>query len=276
MVCFDVMTTEMDELATAEQIAAFRADGATVLRGVFADWVEVLRAGIERNIAAPSTDVRIYEGTAGKGRHFGDYCNWDRVPEYRRFVLESPAARVGAQLMGARTVRLFHEHVLVKEPNSDVPTPWHHDQPYYNVDGTQTCSLWIPLDTVPRDTAIEFVAGSHRWGKWFRPDRFNKTPLNAEDGLEPVPDIDGERARYRILGWAVEPGDAVAFNYLTLHGAPANRQQSNRRRAFSLRLVGDDARWAVRKGTTSPPFRNVKLAHGAVMDAPEFPVLFSA
>ncbi|MGH6928580.1 MAG: phytanoyl-CoA dioxygenase family protein, partial [Dongiaceae bacterium] len=57
------------------------------------------------------------------------------------------------------------------------------------------------------------------------------------------------------------------------HGAPANRQQANRRRAFSLRLVGDDARWAVRKGTTSPPFRNVTLAHGAAMNAPEFPLL---
>jgi hypothetical protein len=40
-----------------------------------------------------------------------------------------------------------------------------------------------------------------------------------------------------------------------------------------LRLVGDDVRWAVRKGVTSPPFRNVQLAHGAVMDAPEFPLL---
>ena len=94
--------------------------------------------------------------------------------------------------MGSRSVRLFHEHVLVKEPDSDVPTPWHHDQPYYSVDGAQTCSLWIPLNSVPRDTVPEFVAGSHLWGKWFRPDRFNKSPLNADDGLEPVPDVEGQ------------------------------------------------------------------------------------
>jgi ectoine hydroxylase-related dioxygenase (phytanoyl-CoA dioxygenase family) len=267
----------MDAVSTATAIsdadvAAFRTDGVVVLRSMFADWVETLRAGIERNIASPSGDVRIYTGS-GKGRHFGDYCNWDRIPEYRRFIFESPAARIAARLMDSRTVRLFHEHVLVKEPDSDVPTPWHHDQPYYSVDGSQTCSLWIPLDAVPRETAPEFVAGSHRWDRWFRPDRFNKTPLNADDGLEPVPDIDAERERYRILGWAMEPGDAVAFSYLTLHGAPANRQPTNRRRAFSLRLVGDDARWAVRPGVTSPPFREVKLAHGAVLDAPEFPVL---
>jgi ectoine hydroxylase-related dioxygenase (phytanoyl-CoA dioxygenase family) len=254
-------------------IAAFRDDGAVLLRGVFADWVETLRMGIERNIAAPSPDVRIYTGAGGKGRFFGDYCNWERIPEYRDFIFNSPAARLGAQLMGSRSVRLFHEHVLVKEPDADVPTPWHHDQPYYNIDGTQTCSLWIPLDAVPRDTAIEFVAGSHRWGRWFRPERFNKTALNEGDGLEPVPDIDGARAAYRFLGWPVGPGDAIAFSYLTLHGAPANRQANNRRRAFSLRLVGDDARWAVRRGATSPPFRNVRLGHGDALAAPEFPLL---
>jgi ectoine hydroxylase-related dioxygenase (phytanoyl-CoA dioxygenase family) len=260
---------------TEAEIAAFRADGAVCLRGLFRAWVETLRRGVDKNIAAPSADVRLYDGAKG-GRFFGDYCNWDRIAEFRDFIFNSPAAAIAAKLMGSRSVRLFHEHVLVKEPNADVPTPWHHDQPYYNVDGAQTCSLWIPLDHVPRDTSPEFVAGSHRWRRWFRPDRFNGTALNAGDGLEPVPDIDAERERHRILGWAMEPGDAVAFSYLTLHGAPANLQAANCRRAFSLRVVGDDARWAVRKGVTSPPFRGVKLAHGAAMEAPEFPLLWQA
>jgi ectoine hydroxylase-related dioxygenase (phytanoyl-CoA dioxygenase family) len=268
------MTTDDPQPLTDADVDAFERDGVVCLRGVFAPWVELLRAGVERNIAAPSADARIYDGAAGKGRHFGDYCNWQRIPEYRRFIFESPAAAIAARLMRTRTVRLFHEHVLVKEPECDVPTPWHHDQPYYSVDGSQTCSLWIPLDDVPRDTAPEFVAGSHRWGKRFRPDRFNNTPLNADDGLEPVPDIDGNRDRCDIRGWAMAAGDAVGFSFLTLHGAPANRQERNRRRAFSLRLVGDDARWAVRPGVTSPTFHAVRLAHGAVLDAPEFPRLF--
>jgi len=271
-----IAMTVLDTAAVAEtEIAAFRDDGAVCLRGLFRDWVEGLRRGVERNIAAPSADVKLYDGSRG-GRFFGDYCNWDRIPEYREFIFKSPAAAIASRLMGSRSVRLFHEHVLVKEPNADVPTPWHHDQPYYNVDGAQTCSLWIPLDHVPRDTVPEFVAGSHKWGRFFRPERFNKTALNADDGLEPVPDIDGERGRYNILGWAMEPGDAVAFSYLTLHGAPANLQSANRRRAFSLRVVGDDARWAVRRGMTSPPFRGVTLPHGAAMEAPEFPLLWQA
>ena len=258
---------------TDRQVEDFRRDGVVILRGLFADWVETLRAGIERNIAAPGADVRIYTGPAGAGRFFGDYCNWQRIPEYRAFIFESPIAQVAGRLMGSETVRLFHEHVLIKEPGADVPVPWHQDQPYYCVDGVQTCSLWLPLDVVSRETTPEFVAGSHRWGRSFRPERFDRTPLNADDGLEPAPDIDGHRDQHEIRGWAVEPGDAVAFSYMTLHGSPPNRSPTARRRAFSLRLLGDDARFARRQGVTSPPFRHVRLRYGDPMQAPEFPLL---
>jgi ectoine hydroxylase-related dioxygenase (phytanoyl-CoA dioxygenase family) len=258
----------------ADTIDAFRRDGAAVLRGAFTSWVETLRAGVARNLADPSADVKIYQGKEGAGRFVGDYCNWDRIPEYRDFIFKSDAAAIGAALMGSSRVRLFHEHVLVKEAGADVPTPWHQDQPYYCVDGSQTVSLWIPLDHVPRERTLEFVAGSHRWGKYYRPERFNKQPLNENDGLELVPDIEGHRGDYTILGWDLEPGDAVAFNYMTLHGAPANKSRVEQRRAFSLRLIGDDVRFARRAGiVTSPPFRGVTLSHGDPMDAPEFPLL---
>ena len=67
----------------------------------------------------------------------------------------------------------------------------------------------------------------------------------------PVPDPDAEGMR--VVEFEMEPGDAVAFNYKTLHGARGNTS-GVRRRAFSLRLVGDDARYVTRPGPTSPPF----------------------
>ncbi len=258
----------------AEQIAAFRRDGAIVLRGVFGEWVEPLRAGVARNMAESSADVRIYHGKDGSGLFFGDYANWSRIPEYRAFVFDSPAAAIAARLMGSRTARLFHEHVLVKEPGTDVPTPWHHDLPYYCVEGRQNVSMWLALDPVPAETTVEFIAGSHDWGRRFRPERFNRTALYDDDGLEPVPDIDANRANFTILSWPLEPGDCVAFHFLTLHGAPGNRSAATRRRGFSSRWIGDDARFALRKGPTSPPFRGLKLAPGQPMDAPEFPLVF--
>ncbi len=258
-----------------DTIQAFREDGVVLLRGLFPEWVEPLRRGVDRNMAEPGPYVRQYRTEEGGPLFFGDYCNWERIPEYRDFLFNSEAAAVAGALMGAEQVRLFHEHVLVKEPGTDIATPWHHDQPYYCVDGAQTCSLWLALDPVPRETAIEYVAGSHAWGRWFRPERFDGSALNEDDGLEPVPDIEGHRADYRILGWEMAPGDAVAFNFMILHGAPPNRSEILWRRAFSSRWVGNDARFAVRRGTTSPPFPEVKLDPGARLDHPAFPVVWS-
>ncbi|MFN3209251.1 MAG: phytanoyl-CoA dioxygenase family protein [Roseovarius sp.] len=263
----------MADLLKADTVAEFRAKGATVLRGVFGDWMEVLRAGVDYNLEHPAPNARDYRTEEG-GRFLSDYCNWNRIPQYREFITTSPAAKIGAELMGSETVRLFHEHVIVKTPKTGMPTPWHQDLPYYCLDATQTVSIWIPMDAVPRDRTLEFVAGSHLWGKYFRPQRFDGTALNENDGLEALPDIDGDRDAYDIIGWALEPGDAVAFDYRTVHGAPANNSATAQRRAFSLRLVGDDATFARREGiTTSPPFEEVTLAHGAPLDGPEFPRL---
>ncbi|MEM9063330.1 MAG: phytanoyl-CoA dioxygenase family protein [Pseudomonadota bacterium] len=257
-----------------QTISEFREKGATVLRGVFSDWVETLRAGIAANMDDPDPNARIYQGENGGGRFFVDYCNWARIPQYKDFIFNSPAAEVGAELMESERVQLFHEHVLVKEPATGVPTPWHQDMPYYCVDGPKTLSLWIPLDPVPRETTLEFIAGSHTWGKSYRPQRFNGQALNENDGLEEIPDVNANKDDYDIIAWAVEPGDAIAFDYRTVHGAPANTSKTIERRAFSLRLVGDDVRFARREGiVTSPPFNHVTLQDGDALVGDDFPVL---
>ncbi|MDH3232480.1 MAG: phytanoyl-CoA dioxygenase family protein [Alphaproteobacteria bacterium] len=258
-----------------DEAAAFRQDGVLLLRGVFGDWVEPLRAGIEANIAEPSWRIRLYHPDYSPTQFFQDFCVWDRIPEFRDFIFNSPAGPLAARLMGARTVRLFHEHVLVKEPGTTVATPWHHDIPYYCVDGPQTCSFWVALDRVARDTVVEYVAGSHRWGREFMPERFDGSALTEGDTRERMPDIAARRDEYDIRGWDMEPGDAIAFDFRTVHGAPANRHQDRRRRAFSLRVVGDDAIY-VERGTHSPPFPDLGLKPGQPLDGPEFPVIWTA
>lgn len=259
-----------------EIIEQFNRDGAAVLRGVFSDWVETLRDGIAANMDEPAPNARIYRGENGGGRFFVDYCNWDRIPQYKDFIFNSPAAEIGAELMDSNAVQLFHEHVLVKEAATGVPTPWHQDAPYYCVDGPKTLSLWVPLDEVPRETTLEFIAGSHKWGKFYRPQRFNGQPLNENDGLEEIPDVNANKDDYDILAWAVSPGDAIAFDYRTIHGAPANTDAGRERRAFSLRLLGDDVRFVRREGiVTSPPFEQITLQNGDPVVADEFPMLLS-
>ncbi len=256
----------------ADSLAAFRRDGVVCLRGIFCEWVDMLRLGIEKNLDEPGEDAKLYHDEAGR-LFMSDYCNWQRIPEYETFARQGPGARIAAELMGSATVRLFHEHVLVKEAGAGLGTPWHHDQPYYCVDGGQNVSMWVPVDPVARDTSPEFIAGSHRWKRRFTPERFNGQPLYGDDDdHEPLPDIDADRSAFDIRGFDLEPGDVICFHFLTVHGAPANRSPVTPRRAISMRWIGDDARFAIRAGPTSPPLRGVALDPGDAMIAPEFPV----
>jgi ectoine hydroxylase-related dioxygenase (phytanoyl-CoA dioxygenase family) len=255
------------------EVERFQADGAVVLRGLFGDWIAPLREGVGRVMKNPSPLERSYRPADGTGAFFQDFCNWQRIPEFRAFVFESPAAAVAARLMRSSSARFFHDHVLVKQPGTSAVTPWHQDQPYYPVQGRQNVSFWVPLDSVARDTVMECVAGSHRWGKGYRPTRFDGTPLYPDDDFEDIPDIEAQRASLRILGWDVQPGDAIAFSFMTVHGAPANRARSTRR-AFSSRWLGDDARYAERTGRTSPPFPDLGLRHGEALEAAQFPLVY--
>jgi ectoine hydroxylase-related dioxygenase (phytanoyl-CoA dioxygenase family) len=264
----------IDAAALAE---AFRRDGAVCVRGAFsAEEVALVERGIERNLAAPSPRALVASRPEDPGRFVEDFCNWQQIPEYEEFVGRSPAAAIAGALMGSERVRLYHDHLLVKEPGTSQRTPWHQDQPYYNVEGAQTCSMWMPVDPVAREATLEFVAGSHL-GPWLMPRTFmdNEARWFPEGSLEELPDIDADSAAFRILGWALEPGDAVFFHMLTLHSA-GGVSAGRRRRAFSVRFLGDDVTHAPRPWRTSPEFPGLaeELPAGSPMDHPLFPVLW--
>lgn len=256
-----------------QQITAYQQQGAVLLPGLFRDWVECLRAGIERNLNEPGPHAAENLKEGEQGRFFDDYCNWTRIPEFADFISNSPAATAAAQLMQSTRAQVFHDHVLIKEPGTSNPTPWHQDSPYYFVDGEQTLSFWVPVDPV-REASLRLIAGSHRWSKPVLPIRW----LSQEDfypsGHEylPVPNPDAEPDKYTVLEWPMEPGDAVAFHYKTVHGARGNLTES-RRRAFALRFVGDDARYVERPGPTSPPFTGHGMVAGQRLREDWFPVI---
>ena len=80
--------------ASEADVEAFERDGVVLLEGAFADWVEPLRAGLDRNLAAPRDYAFPCESTGDTeiGRFFDSYCNWVRIPEYQEFVVQSCAA----------------------------------------------------------------------------------------------------------------------------------------------------------------------------------------
>ncbi|KTD61314.1 Phytanoyl-CoA dioxygenase [Legionella santicrucis] len=265
------------ESVTQTHIDAYKKDGAVCIRQILStEEIALLRDGIELNLKSPSHRSKIASKSDDPGQFIEDFCTWQTNPHYQQFIFESPVSVIAGMLMGSKKTRLYHDHLLVKEPGTQQRTPWHQDQPYYNIEGFQNCSLWIPVDPVSRISSLEFVAGSHL-GPWLMPRSFmdNQAKWFPEGSLTELPDIEAKREIYPIIGWEIVPGDVICFHMLTLHAAQGV-PGTQRRRVFSVRFLGDDITHAPRKWVTSPHFSELinQLPEGAPMNHALFPVLW--
>lgn len=265
-------------IVSAADIERYQTQGFVILRSVIPEeTLKTIEKGVEANLATPSTWSNDYttqaNPTAPQGRFFDDYVNWQTIEEFAHTALHGVLPEIAGQLMGTRTPRFFHEHVLVKEPGTTTATPWHHDDPYYGVEGMDNVSIWVPLDPVPNSIALRCIAGSHRSTRRFIPNRFvDDSPyVDGAAGFETFPDVEELESLGEICVCAAEPGDVVAFHFRTLHGAPGTTHHPDRRRVVSYRYVGDDVRWITRPWKTSPPFEPEGLRDGDELDDTRFP-----
>jgi len=276
------------------QVETFWSDGVVCLRGVLpGDWISRLQQAVEEVLTArDGTDLsamaaQIDAGggavlrdpaAAGtrRGRFFAGTDHWRRNATFRAFALESPLPAVVAGLLRSRAVALYEDSLLVKEPGTAERTAFHQDMAYFHVTGTQVCTTWCPLDHVSTETgAVEYVRGSHRWERDFRPNFFVSTATIPGTLGEAVPDVAADPERYELLSFETTPGDVVVHHARTIHGAPGNASSTRRRRAVSVRYCGDDVRFHRRPGAPLKPWQE-SAVEGAPLDPADSPIAFRA
>src|SRR3984885_339526 len=210
-----------EPMVTDDVVAAFARDGVAWLRSVL-DPGQLAAAAdaIEAVLASPGPLAQVASGADDPGVFVEDFCRWQDIPQIEQLARYSQVPALAAALMATPQVRFYHDHVLVKEGRTRQHTPWHQDQPYYNVDG-RGVSAWITVDPVPEDGCLELVAGSHR-GPWLMPRTFLNSEARwfPEGSLAELPDIDANPGAFDIRRLALQPGDAIFFAFLTVHGAP--------------------------------------------------------
>ena len=232
-------------------------------RSCDADQVAAAARGIGAVLASPGPHAQVASGADDPGAFTEDFCRWREIPEIEQLARHSRVPAIAAALMATPQVRFYHDHVLVKEGGTRQRTPWHQDQPYYNVDG-RGVSAWIPVDPVPEAGCLELVVRSHRGPGSCRAPSCAGGTVVPEGTLAELPDIEADRGAFDIRRFELAPGDAIFFDFLTVHGAPGF-PYPGRRRILSLRYLSADARHAPRRWVTSPPFDGLdaELAAGA-------------
>ncbi len=247
------MNSDLLRTITREEVETYQRDGVLLLQNMFdKDWIELLNKGLDKNIEAPTRRSRIwYKDTSGRSM-FYDHTAWQDIEEYKKFIFNSSAAQICGRLTGSATINFFFDSVFVRSTGTQFETPWHQDEPYWSVEGHDSCSLWLPLVLVKQKSSLSFVPGSHHLKSVFK--QYNFGDLNperkknvdqvdfSEIAEQEFPDINADSERFGVISWDMQPGDCIAFNGRTMHGGSGKLDDDCELRVFTTKWLGDDMR----------------------------------
>lgn len=284
------MNTPLLRDVSAEECQQFQRDGVVCLRQIIApEWIELAREGIEDQRRRPSPMATVVDADPL-------YLLIDQMPsagndKLRRVIYESGSADIAKRLGGGVAMRWMYDQLFYKGSGPVAETPWHQDTAYGPFDGHNIVRVWMPVDPVPRATTIEVVRGSHRWNVEYavaskievleeNRDHCAESSFSylnqQQDGRPPLPEIEAHRDSFEVLGYEVEPGDVVAFNYHVLHRAGAGMNPQAKRRAFAM-LYADEAVTMKRRPNTVPgPLELNGIAWQEGQRLADFPQVFRA
>lgn len=190
---------------------------------------------------------------ASEGSFFCDSGGIRKFEGLRDVAFDSHLPETVAQLLDAAYLHFWQDATFVKCPGTRQKTAFHQDASYYELEGDQCAVAWVPLDTCTLGNGtIEYVRGSHLWGKRYAPNALITTsPLRRGRGAR-CPDIDRDRGAYDIISFDVEPGDVVISDFRTLHGARGN-MSANMRRSMTLGYCGERMSYQRPQGATIWP-----------------------
>ena len=155
------------------------------------------------------------------GKAFLQVMNlWREDDDARALVFSQRLAHIAAGLLGVRSVRLWHDQALYKEPGGGV-TPAHADQYYWPFASDRAVTAWIPLQATSRDMGpLAFYAGSQHvaFGR--------DLPISDESEARITSDM--EARGFPLVDAPFAAGDASFHLGWTFHRAGENRSATPR------------------------------------------------
>ena len=267
------MNTALARDILPAEVDSYQNDGVVLLTGMFdADWITLLDKGLTENCSRPTDRSRVWDRDEAGRTMFWDSQAWQDNSYYRSFIYDSPAAEIAGRLMDARQVNFYFDAVFVRSAGSQFETPWHQDEPYWSVEGYNTCTIWMPLVPVKRENALAFVPGSHREDSVFNQYNFGDLNPDGKTGVDQVdfapiaqtefPDIAADPDAFGVVSWDMQPGDCVVFNSRIMHGGSGRLDDDRDLRVFTTKWLGDDVKIKFRECGMDPDHSEVMTQAG--------------
>ena len=263
---------------SSDQVDAFHRDGFLILqRFIDPGWAGRLAARFEPLFAGRfETGLMPDEWNWRPGRDPADrarqICNgWRADRAIAGLVLQQGIGRLAAQLAGWPGARIAQDNVIWKPPGA-TPLGFHQDNSYNGwIVPAEMLSCWVALDpTSAAGGTIEYVRGSHRWGR-FPPATAFHAPADYRRDLAVAAATVGQTPE--IVPVEVPAGGCAFHHGWVWHGSDANRADRPRR-SLVAHCMSSAARFhpCVRSAVYS---RYQRVGDDA-MDESYFPVLWRA
>jgi ectoine hydroxylase-related dioxygenase (phytanoyl-CoA dioxygenase family) len=212
-----------------QQKKSCNEDGFVFLKGVLnKEEVEAYRAVIDRVVhELTGSDNRPLEEKTPYEREFLQCGHlWRVYDDVKRLTLSRRLGSIGAQLLGAEHVRLWHDQALYKVPGGDGTEP-HQDMSYWPMMQKNAGTIWIALDKVTVEHgALHFIPRSHLYEDIFSfENRIEDSIEKKNDLIAKAKGITGTEPVY----YELEPGDATFHHSLTVHYTLPNKTNETRK-----------------------------------------------
>ena len=144
------------------QLDKYRRDGYVKLPHVLSgQTIEHYNGVVTEAVLSRAKHYKPLEQRDTYGKAFLQIGNlWTEDEGVKELSFSRRLARIAAELMGCRGVRMYHDQALCKEAGGGF-TPWHCDQQYWPLATEKCLTAWIPLQAVPQEMGpLQFAQGS--------------------------------------------------------------------------------------------------------------------
>ena len=205
---------------TKHDVITFKKNGFIKLKNVFtSDAIQVLRSEI---LLLLKKTFKNYNKNK-KNRFLSLEMMWLDNALIREFVLSSRIAKICAELLSVKKIRLYHDNALVKESGCG-RTPWHYDDDHFPLKTNDVITAWIPAQAIPIEMGPLTFAKPLDVYKLVKDIKFNEFDTSYDVKINDV----FKNNDVSIVEEPFELGEVSFHHNLSFHTASENKTTQSR------------------------------------------------
>tara|TARA_Y100001954_G_scaffold237756_1_gene302534 strand:+ start:939 stop:1943 length:1005 start_codon:yes stop_codon:yes gene_type:complete len=205
---------------TTQEINTFQKDGFIKLKNVLTpELTQILRFEI---LSLLRKTFKNYNKKK-KNRFLSLEMMWLENALIKEFVLSSRIAKICAELLSVKKIRLYHDNALVKESGCG-RTPWHYDDHHFPLETNDVITAWIPAQAIPIEMGPLAFAKPLEVYKLVKDIKFNEFDTSYDKEINNV----FKDKQVSVVEEPFELGEASFHHNLSFHTASENKTTQSR------------------------------------------------